>query len=1105
MERNYCAFISYRHKPLDMAVAQKLHRMIEGYRIPRSVPGGRKRLGLVFRDKEELPVSGDLNQDICTALDHSENLIVVCSPDAVESRWVQNEIDYFLQRHDRTHVFAVLVKGEPEDVFPERLTHPDPEDPELAVEPLAADVRGKDIPAAVRNTRKESLRLIAGMLGVPYDTLARREQKRTIRRAALACGAVMAVLLGYAGFLLHSNSVIRAKNAELQEKNDTISRQKTILVQNESRLLTDAARSEMNLDMGDMRTALRNVVTALSEEEGTERGYYPPAESVLMEALSVFGYEGKEMYIYTDAIELDAPVYCFTLSGDGRFCYTLDRYGGVFCFDLSSGEQVWQAGVWKTDLRFADVQKLNNDTGIVYCAETAGLLVQGRGITLLDAETGEIRWEYPAAQDFCLTADETRVVTVVGEGWPDVPRIVALDMETGKEISSATAGNGDAPPRLLPVSGGGDGKIPGRTSDEMDNFYFLFDPEDGTVTELWAWPEDMTWPEDVFAWRSAGGQQILFVQPGSDFTSELVCVSEKDRRLLWRKKAPAPAASEEPVEDWSAGGDRPHVLFDGEDGRVYIGNGRTLCVCDMQTGETLFQYADYGEAKLLPASLQALYRIRAGQIGAVLTDGTVMLLMEWNGNLESFASVRLEASDTVAVQGGGFMEIDGDTWNLMPGGGYLLQKTGRNRRELQISRTFEIASPSPGRATEPALESILGDRDDPVPYSVSVEGKAVMLRNGAYNFCSFLRIDTEEGSVAERYFTTDSSGIVNSADPRAEMLADGEHMLLEWRSDADLLLADCSGGTAETLWDAKENGTFYGSVRNGVSCYPAGSSVRIARQADGSVLAAECGWDDVLHVWKDGKEWIAEPLPEEMEWRLLSEESYGLNYYRQLCVGENGLIVLSDYAGSDGTGMSRFAVFDTASRQWRFVADQGRGSAVRQIVFSRLSDRFAVIDADWLIRVYAPEADEPVLTLRLPVPDQAVRQAGITDGGEYYFVLSEDDQLIIYDAQSGETVYREAFTTDDLSSAGNVVLTVDLPNHRLYVAHTPDRGIAPGCCIDIRSWQKLQDIEGLIAFCPETGKILQWLDRGIVLRTIPATEEMLRQARSILENLQEIR
>ena len=68
MERNYTAFISYRHKPLDMAVAEKLHQVIEGYRIPRALAGERKKLGLVFRDKEELPVSGDLNKDICEAL-----------------------------------------------------------------------------------------------------------------------------------------------------------------------------------------------------------------------------------------------------------------------------------------------------------------------------------------------------------------------------------------------------------------------------------------------------------------------------------------------------------------------------------------------------------------------------------------------------------------------------------------------------------------------------------------------------------------------------------------------------------------------------------------------------------------------------------------------------------------------------------------------------------------------------------------------------------------------------------------------------------------------------------------------------------------------------
>ena len=37
MQREYAAFISYRHKPLDIAVATKLHKNIERFKIPRDL------------------------------------------------------------------------------------------------------------------------------------------------------------------------------------------------------------------------------------------------------------------------------------------------------------------------------------------------------------------------------------------------------------------------------------------------------------------------------------------------------------------------------------------------------------------------------------------------------------------------------------------------------------------------------------------------------------------------------------------------------------------------------------------------------------------------------------------------------------------------------------------------------------------------------------------------------------------------------------------------------------------------------------------------------------------------------------------------------------
>ena len=65
----YRAFLSYSHG--DKALAKRLHREVESYRIPANLVGkstlvGKvpRRLRPIFRDREELPASGDLSAEL---------------------------------------------------------------------------------------------------------------------------------------------------------------------------------------------------------------------------------------------------------------------------------------------------------------------------------------------------------------------------------------------------------------------------------------------------------------------------------------------------------------------------------------------------------------------------------------------------------------------------------------------------------------------------------------------------------------------------------------------------------------------------------------------------------------------------------------------------------------------------------------------------------------------------------------------------------------------------------------------------------------------------------------------------------------------------------
>ena len=121
----YDAFISYSHNEKDAFAAEQLHKILEHYHIPKRIQqsSGKKKIERVFRDREEMPISFNLASNIQEALDQSEFLILMCSPNSIKSEWVQREVETFLKSHSKEQVLTVLLEGEPEKVFPEVLCY----------------------------------------------------------------------------------------------------------------------------------------------------------------------------------------------------------------------------------------------------------------------------------------------------------------------------------------------------------------------------------------------------------------------------------------------------------------------------------------------------------------------------------------------------------------------------------------------------------------------------------------------------------------------------------------------------------------------------------------------------------------------------------------------------------------------------------------------------------------------------------------------------------------------------------------------------------------------------------------------------------------------
>ena len=219
--KKYSAFISYRHLEPDMVVAKRLHTAIETYHIPAEIKkqSGRKRMGRVFRDAEELPLSSDLGADIEEALDNSEWFIAVCSPEYQKSKWCMRELEYFVERNGLGHVLAVIVDGEPEASFPEILCYGrDKEGERVRIEPLAADVRDSSLARSLHKLNKEKLRLLAPMLSVSYDDLKRRARQRKIRIALAVASVTLAISASIISFVFSSNRRAEALRQEAEEQ-----------------------------------------------------------------------------------------------------------------------------------------------------------------------------------------------------------------------------------------------------------------------------------------------------------------------------------------------------------------------------------------------------------------------------------------------------------------------------------------------------------------------------------------------------------------------------------------------------------------------------------------------------------------------------------------------------------------------------------------------------------------------------------------------------------------------------------------------------------------------------------------------------------------------
>ena len=457
--RRYKAFISYRHRPLDSEYAGKLHKRIERYEVPKDLRKDeekkQKKLGLVFRDLEELPIADDLDENIRIALDNSEYLIVICSPDTPGSVWVQREIEYFLKHHERKNVLACLVAGTPEESFPPQLTQIRDESGNLVdtVEPLAANIVADTAQKRNRLFRTESLRLLASLIGCPYDALYRREQRYRTQRMVTAFAVLAAVAAAFIGLLLNRNARIRDQLMETKR--------------NESEML--AYISQIDMQNGNYRGALEDALNALPGRD-PGRPYVASAEEALVNALYLYRHGLNMRYI--QSFDQDTQISTLALSPDQSVLATGDAYGKINLYDMASGKLLWSA------------QHTKEPKSLTFLGEDR-LLVRTSGYdhVCLSTEDGAALWHNQEAV------------------------IVEVSSETGRCLCTAYASDGRYPFWVIDAATGE--KV--LDYGPFDHKYTMpkeaaFSPDGKNVAILFPYAEEKRADLWVFGLPGAGGQ-----------------------------------------------------------------------------------------------------------------------------------------------------------------------------------------------------------------------------------------------------------------------------------------------------------------------------------------------------------------------------------------------------------------------------------------------------------------------------------------------------------------------------------------------------------------------------------------------------------------------
>ncbi len=479
LTRRYAVFLSYRHadnKEPGRQWATWLHHLLEGYEIPEDLVGTKnskgdvipKSLYPVFRDEEELPADADLTRNIQQALENSDLLVVICSPRAVESQFVADEIRYFKELGKSNRILALMIDGEPNaaddpgkaklGIKPQAECLPEPLrygaaaadgkiDWSKRTEPIAADVRpegnaehGWTTGAAYREAlQKEgklrekeitqkvqeyeqrldlaTLKVVAGSLGVPLGVLTQRDKAmqlqkarqraRVMRRWLFAVGILAACAIS-AGIL----AILKAQS----ERHQRQLVQQAEIAAHESASTSDFSVADFKMKQRDAAGALPYLADALRQN--------PRNQAAIALTVAIL----RANPFLTTTLQHSASVSSATFSADSRYVLT-SSVNVAQVWDTQTGERF--GSPMQTESPIGVAEFASHAKGTIALEARNGLIWSAQ---LWDPRTGKTAGPPAGANDNTatesLTLDGKRALTVSKNG------AQVWDLSTGKSIGT---------------------------------------------------------------------------------------------------------------------------------------------------------------------------------------------------------------------------------------------------------------------------------------------------------------------------------------------------------------------------------------------------------------------------------------------------------------------------------------------------------------------------------------------------------------------------------------------------------------------------------------------------------------------------------------------